>query len=158
MSRPLSIAARGNLDLLALGALVCRLDPRASPFRKATQFDIHLSGAEYNVAANLADCFGMRTGIVTAMVGYTIDELVSERVRAAGVQSVYRYSTHDGVTGPNIATVYSDRSLAGRDINESLYLGWAHGALVATYPGDTTMATLADVEHLVRGESARIQR
>ena len=51
------------LDFLSLGALVYRLDPGLVPFRKARVFDIHVSGGEYNVAAGLADCFGLRTGI-----------------------------------------------------------------------------------------------
>ena len=48
--------------------------------------------------------------------------------------------------------------LAGRNPEEALRLGWAHGALVTTYPGDTTLATLAEVEALARGGNARVQR
>jgi 2-dehydro-3-deoxygluconokinase len=98
-----------ELDLLSLGALVHRLDPGIIPFRKARSFDIHVSGGEYNVAANLADCFGLKTGIATAMVNYGIGELVQGRVREMGVQPFYKFFEHDGVRGPNIATVYSDR-------------------------------------------------
>jgi 2-dehydro-3-deoxygluconokinase len=98
-----------QLDFLALGALVHRLDPGVVPFRKARAFDIHVSGGEYNVAANLADCFGLRTGIATAMVKYGIGELVQTRVRETGVTPFYKWFEHDGVRGPNIATVYSDR-------------------------------------------------
>src|SRR5439155_1460809 len=97
------------LDFLSLGALVYRLDPGLVPFRKARGFDIHVSGGEYNVAAGLADCFGLRTGIATAMVNYGVGELVQGRVRAAGVTPFYKWFDHDGVRGPNIATVYSDR-------------------------------------------------
>lgn len=98
-----------QLDFLALGALVHRLDPGIIPFRKAKSFDIHVSGGEYNVAANLADCFGLKTGIATAMVDYGIGELVQARVREMGVKPFYKWFKHDGVRGPNIATVYSDR-------------------------------------------------
>ena len=98
-----------ELDLLSLGALVHRLDPGIIPFRKARSFDIHVSGGEYNVAANLADCFGLKTGIATAMVDYGIGELVQGRVREMGVKPFYKHFEHDGVRGPNIATVYSDR-------------------------------------------------
>jgi 2-dehydro-3-deoxygluconokinase len=98
-----------ELDFLALGALVHRLDPGILPFRKARSVEIHVSGGEYNVAANLADCFGMRTGIATAMVKYPIGELVQARVREMGVTPFYKWFEHDGVRGPNIATVYSDR-------------------------------------------------
>ena len=41
---------------------------------------------------------------------------------------------------------------------EALKLGWAHGALLTTYPGDTTMATLEQVKSFAQGGSARIQR
>jgi 2-dehydro-3-deoxygluconokinase len=97
------------LDLLSLGALVHRLDPGVTPFRKARSFDIHVSGGEYNVAANLSDCFGLRTGIATAMVNNPIGDLVQARVREMGVVPFYKHFEHDGVRGPNIATVYSDR-------------------------------------------------
>jgi 2-dehydro-3-deoxygluconokinase len=98
-----------ELDFLALGALVTRLDPGLVPFRKARSVEIHVSGGEYNVAAGLADCFRLRTGVATAMVKYPIGELVQARVREAGVTPFYKWFEHDGVRGPNIATVYSDR-------------------------------------------------
>ena len=41
---------------------------------------------------------------------------------------------------------------------ESVKLGWAHGALVTTFPGDTSMATLEQVRSFAKGGSARIQR
>ncbi len=103
-----------ELDFLSLGALVHRLDPGVIPFRKARSLDIHVSGGEYNVAANLADCFGLKTGIATAMVKYPIGELVQARVREMGVIPHYRWFEHDGVRGPNIATVYSDRGYGVR--------------------------------------------
>jgi 2-dehydro-3-deoxygluconokinase len=98
-----------DLDFLAIGALVHRLDPGVTPFRKARNFDIHVSGGEYNVAANLANCFGLHTGIATAMVNNGIGELIQNRVREMGVSPFYKHFEHDGVRGPNIATVYSDR-------------------------------------------------
>ena len=102
------------LDFLSLGALVHRLDPGIIPFRKARSFDVHVSGGEYNVAANLSDCFGFRTGIASAMVKYGIGELIQGRVREMGVTPFYKWFEHDGVRGPNIATVYSDRGLGVR--------------------------------------------
>src|SRR4051794_16723799 len=98
-----------ELDFLALGALVHRLDPGVIPFRKARTLEIHVSGGEYNVAANLSDCFGLKTGIASAMVNYGIGELVQARVRETGVKPFYKWFEHDGVRGPNIAAVYSDR-------------------------------------------------
>jgi 2-dehydro-3-deoxygluconokinase len=48
--------------------------------------------------------------------------------------------------------------LANESPEESVKLGWAHGALVTTFPGDTSMATLEQVRAFARGGSARIQR
>ena len=52
----------------------------------------------------------------------------------------------------------STASSPGCPLEESVRLGWAHGALLTTFPGDTTMATLAQVKALAAGGSARIQR
>jgi 2-dehydro-3-deoxygluconokinase len=114
MLKTLTIPAKGALDFLSLGALVHRLDPGIVPFRKATQCQIHVSGGEFNVAANLADCFGLTTGVASAMVDYPIGDLIAERVRAMGVRPFYKRFAHDGVTGPNMATVYSDRGVGVR--------------------------------------------
>jgi 2-dehydro-3-deoxygluconokinase len=103
-----------ELDFCSVGALVHRLDPGTVPFRKARSVEIHVSGGEYNVAANLSDCFGMKTGIATAMVDYGIGELIRNRVREMGVRPFYKYFEHDGVRGPNLATVYSDRGYGVR--------------------------------------------
>ena len=109
MSTPLKIRDDAALDFLSLGALIHRLDPGIIPFRKATECKIHVSGGEFNVAANLADCFGLRTGIASAMVEYPIGDLIAERVRAMGVRPFYKKFKHDGVNGPNMSAVYSDQ-------------------------------------------------
>lgn len=114
MSNDLGISPKGAFDLISLGALVHRLDPGVVPFRKAASCQIHVSGGEFNVAANLADCFRMNTGIVTAMVDYPIGDLIAERVRAMGVKPFYKHFKHNGVNGPNMATVYSDRGFGVR--------------------------------------------
>jgi len=109
MSYGIDIRPEGALDFLSLGALIHRLDPGIIPFRKAKECRIHVSGGEFNVAANLSDCFGLQTGIATAMVDYPIGDLIAEQVRAMGVKPFYKHFKHDGVSGPNMATVYSDR-------------------------------------------------
>ncbi len=114
MTNGLTVPQRGALDFVSMGALVHRLDPGIVPFRKATECQIHVSGGEFNAAANLADCFGLQTGVVTAMVDYPIGDLIAERVKAMGVRGFYKRFAHDGVTGPNMATVYSDRGFGVR--------------------------------------------
>jgi 2-dehydro-3-deoxygluconokinase len=48
--------------------------------------------------------------------------------------------------------------LSGADPEQAVRLGWAHGALITSFPGDTTMATLEQVESLAKGCTARVQR
>jgi 2-dehydro-3-deoxygluconokinase len=114
MKYGLNIREQGSLDFVSLGALVHRLDPGIIPFRKATECQIHVSGGEFNCAANLADCFGLDTGIVSAMVDYPIGDLIAERVKSMGVKAFYKHFKHNGVNGPNMATVYSDRGYGVR--------------------------------------------
>ncbi|MDR0998516.1 MAG: sugar kinase [Treponema sp.] len=96
-------------DFLALGALVTRLDPGIVPFKEADTYTLHVSGGEYNVAANLAGCFGMSTAIASAMVDNPIGERIEAAVRKSGVRPYYRRFEFDGVRGPNMAIVWSDR-------------------------------------------------
>ena len=114
MSTGLNIKSSGEFDLISLGAIVHRLDPGTIPFRKAHECLIHVSGGEFNVAANLSDGFLMNTGIVSAKVDYPIGDLISERVRAMGVKPFFKHFKHNGVNGPNMATVYSDRGFGMR--------------------------------------------
>jgi 2-dehydro-3-deoxygluconokinase len=134
MSKSLVIPRDGALDLLSLGALVHRLDPGVIPFRKATECRIHVSGGEFNVAANLSDCFGMATGIASAMSDYPIGDLIAERVKAMGVRPFYKRFHHDGVTGPNMATVYSDRGYGVR--GPVVFYNRANEAGALLKPGD----------------------
>jgi 2-dehydro-3-deoxygluconokinase len=136
----LNIPESGALDLLSLGALVNRLDPGIVPFRKATSCQIHVSGGEFNVAANLADCFGLTTGVATAMVDYPMGDLVAERVKAMGVKPFYKRFKHNGVTGPNIATVYSDRGCGVRA--PVVFYNRANEAGALLKPGDFDWASI----------------
>lgn len=123
-----------SFDFLSLGALIHRLDPGVVPFRKARSFDVHVSGGEYNVAANLVDCFGLKAGIATAIVDYPVGELVQAKVREAGVMPFYKRFVHDGVRGPNIATVYSDRGAGVRP--PVVFYNRANEAGALLKPGD----------------------
>ncbi len=134
MSNDLNIPQKGALDFVSLGALVHRLDPGIVPFRKATECRIHVSGGEFNVAANLADCFQLNTGIASAMVDYPIGDLIAERVKAMGVKPFYKHFKHNGVNGPNMATVYSDM---GHGIRPPVvFYNRANEAAAQLKPGD----------------------
>ena len=60
--------------------------------------------------------------------------------------------------GDGFASGFFYGLLSGASPDESVRLGWAHGALLTTFPGDTTMASLEQVRTFARGGSARIQR
>jgi 2-dehydro-3-deoxygluconokinase len=134
MSDGLNIRKDAELDFLSLGALVHRLDPGIIPFRKATECRIHVSGGEFNVAANLADCFGLKSAIASAMSDYPIGDLIAERVRAMGVKPFYKHFKHNGVNGPNMATVYSDRGFGVRA--PVVFYNRANEAAAQLKPGD----------------------
>jgi 2-dehydro-3-deoxygluconokinase len=133
-------ASESKLDFISLGALVHRIDPGIIPFRKAVECQIHVSGGEFNCAANLSDCFRMRTGVVSAMADYPIGDLIAERVRAMGVTPFYKHFTHNGVNGPNMAAVYSDRGFGMRA--PVVFYNRSNEAAAQLKPGDFDWDTL----------------
>jgi 2-dehydro-3-deoxygluconokinase len=60
--------------------------------------------------------------------------------------------------GDGFASGFIYGLLAGEEPEQAVRLGWAHGALLTTFPGDTTMATVEQVRAFAKGGSARIQR
>jgi 2-dehydro-3-deoxygluconokinase len=68
-------------------------------------------------------------------------------------------NVHDRVGGGDgFASGFIYGILSGAKPDEAVRLGWAHGALLTTFPGDTTMATVEQVKAFAKGGSARIQR
>jgi 2-dehydro-3-deoxygluconokinase len=68
-------------------------------------------------------------------------------------------NVHDRVGGGDgFASGFIYGLLSGETAQEAIKLGWAHGALMTTFPGDTTMATADQVKAFASGGSARIQR
>jgi len=124
----------GARDFVALGALVTRLDPGLIPFSFADTYQVHVSGGEFNVAANLARCFRKNTAVVSAMVDYPIGEKVEAEVRKMGVEGIYRRFKHDGVRGPNIAQVWSDQGKGVRP--PVVFYNRANEAAAQLKPGD----------------------
>jgi len=140
MKYGLDIKPEGTLDFVSLGALNHRVDSGIIPFSKATEWQVHPSGGEYNVAANLSNCFGLRTGLVSAMVEYPIGDLISERVRQMGITPFYKTFKHNGVNGPNMATIYSDRGYGVRA--PVVFYNRANEAAAQLKPGDFDWNTI----------------
>src|ERR1700722_6727356 len=140
MGDGLKIPMEAELDFLSLGALVHRFDPGIIPFRKATECQIYVSGGEFNVAANLSDCFLMKTAIASAMSDYPIGDMIAERGRAMGGKPFYKHFKHDGGTGPNMAAVYSDRGFGVRA--PVVFYNRANEAAAQLKPGDFDWASI----------------
>ncbi len=126
--------AECEFDFLSLGGLVMRMDSGVVPFAFADQYQVHVSGGEYNVAANLARCFQMRTAVASAMVDNPLGEKVAASVRAMNVHGIYRHFAYDGVRGPNIALVWSDRGQGVRP--PVVFYNRANEAAAMLKPGD----------------------
>jgi 2-dehydro-3-deoxygluconokinase len=60
--------------------------------------------------------------------------------------------------GDSFASGFIYGLLTGQDPQWALECGVAHGALAMTTPGDTTMATLAEVLRAMKGAGTRIDR
>jgi 2-dehydro-3-deoxygluconokinase len=66
---------------------------------------------------------------------------------------------HDRIGGGDgFASGFFYGLLNNESPEEALKLGWAHGALLTTFPGDITMASLDEVRAFAKGGSARVQR
>jgi 2-dehydro-3-deoxygluconokinase len=60
--------------------------------------------------------------------------------------------------GDGFASGFFYGLLSGATPQEAIALGWAHGALLTTTPGDTSMVSLEQVQAFGERGSARIQR
>jgi 2-dehydro-3-deoxygluconokinase len=85
-------------DLVALGEVMLRLDPRDRRISTARTFDAHEGGGEYNVARGLKRCFGLDTAVVTALADNPVGRLIQDLIYQGGVdQSLMRWVEYDGV-------------------------------------------------------------
>ena len=91
-------------DVVSLGEVMLRLDPGAGRIRTARSFDVWEGGGEYNVARGLSRAFGLRAGVVTALVDNEVGRLVENLILAGGVDArhiVWRESDGIGRTVRN---------------------------------------------------------
>ena len=75
-----------------------RLDPGEGRVHTARRFAAYEGGGEYNVARGLRRCFGLRTGILTALADNAIGRLIEDCILQGGVDSSHiRWSDYDGI-------------------------------------------------------------
>jgi 2-dehydro-3-deoxygluconokinase len=60
--------------------------------------------------------------------------------------------------GDSFASGLAYGFLAGKTPQQAVEYGAAHGAMAMTTPGDTSMATLKEVESVMKGKGARVVR
>jgi 2-dehydro-3-deoxygluconokinase len=97
--QPIVMKSEGyHWDSLSLGEVMLRLDPGESRVHTARHFIAWEGGGEYNVARGLRRCFGLRTGIVTALADNPVGRLVEDFILQGGVDtSLIRWAPYDGV-------------------------------------------------------------
>ena len=125
MKHGLNIRQEGALDLVSLGALVHDWIP-GYPFRKAN-IAISTSAAANLTSQPISPIASGCKPPLPAHGRLPIGDLIAERVRAMGVKPIYKLFNHNGVNGPNMATVYSDR---GQGLARPSFF-----TIVATKPG-----------------------
>lgn len=85
-------------DALSMGEVMLRLDPGDRRIKTARSFDVWEGGGEYNVARGLRRCFGLRTGVVTALVENDIGRLVEDLILQGGVDTRFiQWQPFDGI-------------------------------------------------------------
>lgn len=127
-------AAQCRWDLVALGEVLLRLDPGTASIHEARSFRAWEGGGEYNVARNLAHCFGRRTAIVTALADNPIGRLVEDLIREGGVdRSHIRWVPYDGIgRAARNGMYFADRGFGARAVACS---DRAHTAVSQLAPG-----------------------
>src|SRR5213080_2690710 len=91
-------AASCRYDLLSLGEVMLRLDPGEGRIATTRAFQAWEGGGEYNVARGLRRCFGLRTGVVTALADNPVGRLIEDLMLQGGVQPVHLlWRAYDGI-------------------------------------------------------------
>ena len=135
--QPIEIKSEGcRWDSLSLGEVMLRLDPGEGRIHTTRQFQAWEGGGEYNVARGLRRCFGLRTGIATALADNPIGRLVEDFILQGGVDtSLIRWVPYDGVG----RTVRNGLNFTERGFGVRAAAGCSdrgHTAISQTKPGD----------------------
>jgi 2-dehydro-3-deoxygluconokinase len=85
-------------DCLGVGEVMLRLDPGEGRIHTTRQFQVWEGGGEYNVARGLHRCFGLHTGVVTAVADNAVGRLIEDLILQGGVDtSLIKWIPYDGV-------------------------------------------------------------
>ncbi len=84
-------------DQVSLGEVMLRLDPGEERIHTTRNFRVWEGGGEYNVSRGLRKAFGLRTGVVTALVDNPVGRLVEDCILTGGVDPLISWAAGDGV-------------------------------------------------------------
>jgi len=134
---PINIKSEGcRWDSLSLGEVMLRLDPGEGRVHTTRHFQVWEGGGEYNVARGLRRCFGLQTGIATALADNPVGRLVEDFILQGGVDtSLIRWIPYDGVG----RTVRNGLNFTERGFGVRAAAGCSdrgHTAISQTKPGD----------------------
>jgi 2-dehydro-3-deoxygluconokinase len=136
-------------DLVSLGEVMLRLDPRDERISATRNFRVWEGGGEYNVARGLRRCFGLQTAIVTSLADNPVGRLVEDFVLQGGVSTEHiRWVPYDGVG----RTVRNGLNFTERGFGVRAALGCSdrgHTAVSQLKPGNV------DWEHIFGKQGAR---
>jgi 2-dehydro-3-deoxygluconokinase len=91
-------ASECRYALVALGEVMLRLDPGPGRVATTRSFSVSEGGGEYNVARGLKRCFGMRTGLVSALADNPVGHLIEDLIYQGGVEQVHLdWREYDGI-------------------------------------------------------------
>jgi 2-dehydro-3-deoxygluconokinase len=123
-------------DLVSLGEVMLRLDPGDERIATTRCFRVWEGGGEYNVARGLRRCFGLRTGLVTALADNAVGRLIEDLLLQGGVEPAHlAWAPFDGVG----RTVRNGLNFTERGFGVRAALGVSdrgHSAASQLKPGD----------------------
>jgi 2-dehydro-3-deoxygluconokinase len=163
-----------------LGAIVDNVDVLVGN-EEDLQKGLGFAGPDVSASAQAASS-KLDTGAFLGMIEHVVKRFPKTKVVATTLREVHTTNHHswsavawvngNAVFAPTTELNVLDRVgggdgfasgfiyglLNGETPEQAVKLGWAHGALMTTFPGDTTMATVEQVVAFASGGSARIQR
>lgn len=99
---PVRPADECRYDIVSLGEVMLRLDPGEGRIKTARSFTAWEGGGEYNVARGLSRCFGLRAGVVTALVDNEVGHLIENFILGGGVDTSYLHWVADDGIGREV--------------------------------------------------------
>ena len=107
--------SKTNLDFLTIGEILLRFDSGIERIHAARNFSVWDGGGEYNVAKNLANVFGLRTSIVTALKDNSLGRLAEDFARQGRVSTEHIIWKNDKIEKTRNGIYFIERGFGLRN-------------------------------------------